>query len=189
MKKLFIGSLAVLGVVYLLGVGVLLSRPAGESSQPDSVGSIQNLNPNATTTTQVYMTAGTATTTLMSRAEQAESIAISALIVSSTTQPSLRWRYECSENGVDWYAIVAPLNVNATTTNMTGDFSEYSFVATASSTAGTSQKVGANTRYFIHSQPVSIACTYARGVFYVPAGAPAINGAFDLVLQGVGDTR
>ena len=84
------------------------------------------------TTSPKYMTGGTATTTITLLGGSSY-VTTNYLVRSSTTPPTLGYRFEASEDGVDWYTISTPTNELATTTIVTQADQRWTF---ASSTSG-----------------------------------------------------
>lgn len=178
-----IGAVA-LAIAAALILSFSLSTHRADANQ--SYFTISQLNSSATTT-QVYITAGTATTTLNAAngdgSTALESAIVNFQITSSTTPPSLSIRPEVSRDGIDWYPMPQALNLNATTTLMTAGSMDYKWTGMASSTdmAGSGTPEATSTVSNLHgaryhgSLILSTPEPYVRVKFYVPAGAPAIS--------------
>jgi hypothetical protein len=89
-------------------------------------------------------------------------------LTSTSTPATLKWRYEFSQDGIDWYPESVELSTNATTTVVVRDFKEYSWLfasstaGSASTTLGTSQKLVS----------VPTPTRFVRTVFYLASGSP-----------------
>lgn len=81
----------------------------------------------------------------------------------TSTPPTLKWRYEYSQDAIDWYAEDIELTTNASTTVHVRDFAEHSWVF-ASTTAGTAS----NSR-ILKKIDVKTPLRYVRAVFYLPS--------------------
>ena len=136
---------------------------------PAEVRSTNTQNPYSTTT-RTYTTGGTGTSTLAMFTESIEQIDFNFLLKSSSTPPQARWRYEYSENGLDWFADDNTITANATTTVVTQNFAEFTWNF-ASSTAGTSNTQDNNK----HVRLKDINSKYTRIVFYLAPGSPAAD--------------
>ena len=87
-------------------------------------------------------------------------------LTATSTPPTLMWRYEYSQDGIDWYAEDIELNTSATTTIHVRDFAEHSWVF-ASSTAGTNSSSKS-----LKKLDVSTPLRFVRAVFYLPTNSP-----------------
>lgn len=147
-------------------------------------------NGSAATTTLTYMAAGVGTTTLIydsytpSGFSPKTDSALVTFIVDATstiTQPRVNARVEyaldtgancsLSPTTCDWFPITSATNANASTTSMTGDFSDMQWTISTSTTdqGGSSQYIAAatSTKYLSFNLPTPT--RYARIKFYVPA--------------------
>jgi hypothetical protein len=123
------------------------------------------------TTTIAYLTPGAGTTTLAFNSVFADTVDLDIIQKASSTLSILKWRYEYSDNGIDWYGDNIENTTNATTTVVVRDFSEYSWTF-ASSTAGTSGATSASgDRALKHVRVPDFSARYFRVVFYVPPGS------------------
>lgn len=93
---------------------------------------------------------------------------------SSSTAPTLKFRREISQDGIDWYPDSVVLASNATTTALAGNFGEYS-ISFATTTDNVNNPPGSGTNIRLHfSIAIASPTRYTRFVFYVPAGG--VNG-------------
>jgi ABC-type phosphate transport system substrate-binding protein len=104
-----------------------------------------------------------------------DSASIAIQLMSSTTPPTLKWRYEYSQDAIDWYSEDVELNTNATTTIHVRDFKEHSWLF-ASSTAGTSGQLAGTTEFATSSRALKLVnvptpTRYVRAVFYLASGS------------------
>lgn len=137
----------------------------------------QNAYSNAATTTVVYMTPGTATTTLSYDAGSAASNSgadgafLLVQYTASTSINILRMRIEHSQDNIDWYPetvnnIGQAVNSNATSTQLFGDASAYKWQV-SSTTASTDGLMGSGTAGRIHlSMEIKTPTRYTRVIFW-----------------------
>ena len=136
------------------------------------------------TTTPSYMTAGAATTTLTfdswarsgtNQTDQGNTLAIDSAVLllqqTSTSTPStLRWTYEFSQDGIDWYADSIDLTTNATTTITVRTFKEYSWVFASSTPGGVKNPLNRALKMVDVPTPLR----FTRAIIYLaPASAAA----------------
>lgn len=72
-------------------------------SNTDSAFIVKGTNTKEATTTPVYMTPGTATTTLTVSKDKGSVPALFIAFTASTSPAILNWDYQFSNNGIDWY--------------------------------------------------------------------------------------
>lgn len=87
-------------------------------------------------------------------------------LTATSTPPTLEWRYEYSQDGIDWYSDDIALTSNASTTVHVRDFAEHSWVF-ASSTGGTSTN-----SLSLRKIDVKTPTRYVRAVFSLVPGSP-----------------
>ena len=87
-------------------------------------------------------------------------------LTATSTAPTLEWRYEYSQDGIDWYSDDIALTSNASTTVHVRDFAEHMWVF-ASSTGGTSSNSIA-----LKKLDVETPLRFTRAVFYLLPGSP-----------------
>lgn len=156
----------------LISAGYSIPAYANPSQTPP----IKSLN-NTASTTQVYMTPGTATTTLtydsfsVSTDTKFDQVTIAMQVHASGTPVTVKFRVEDSYNGIDWYPRSTTITTG-TTTIVSGSFSEYSIqIATSSDLlGGTGAVLGVTTR--VHQEvTVDTPMRYSRYIFYLPPGS------------------
>ena len=64
---------------------------------------LENHKSNISTTTPIYLTASGASTTVEFYTGDADLLSINLLAVASSTSAKLIWKYEYSDNMIDWY--------------------------------------------------------------------------------------
>lgn len=122
------------------------------------------------TTTLSYLSPGAATTTLSYDSLDGDSSKIDELTLAiqytaSTTGPTLKLRFEDSPDNINWYPRSEFHNTNATTTLLSGNFSEYQLtVATTTDNGGSGTSARIHTSFTVKSP-----MRYVRAIFYVPA--------------------
>lgn len=164
MKK-FLAIVSVCAGVFLTLLAVISFNTAS-ANRSSLVYAYQNDNTKATTSIS-YMTAGVSTTTSQTfKTALADQLDLNIMMVASSTASTLNWRYEFSDNNVDWYTESGDTTSNATTSIITRDGKIYSWVF-ASSTSGT----GNATRAFQHIKIKDIAAAYTRVIFFIPPGS------------------
>jgi hypothetical protein len=134
------------------------------------------------TTTTAFMSPGNATTSIQIVSNQSVGIDSAYVFVqyrASSTGPTLKYRIEHSQDGIDWYGQLVPTNTNATTTTVVGSAAGYN-IAFSTSTAPTDGIPGflnatsSNPR--LHgSFSITTPTRYTRVIYFVPAGGG--NGA------------
>lgn len=147
--------------------------------------------PSATiaTTSPQYMRQGStiATSTLYMTTDGNSAVQFNIIVDSSTTLPTLNYRYEYSSNynvytgNGDWYAETA----TSTSQGTLGQDQSYQWNATASSTAGTAYTTATDTFWYIRTPSKPISSIFTRTVFWLPASAPKIN----LKVEAVGSSE
>ena len=184
---LLLGTLLLASALYFYG------RQALGTSSPATA---CNLSGNPATTSPVFMTPGRATTTLTCNVSRVDSFTLLAMLVASSTDTEFQFRVERSLNNSDYFAEVFSVNELASTTRLTGDFSQYT-IRYATSTGGTSQTVGfgsgsgtgSTTANFIHFSIPTLGADYVRVVSYLRREnnltATTTNGA--IWMQGIRD--
>ena len=154
--------------------------PSTVSANPSQTPPTKSLN-NTASTTQVYMTPGTATSTItydsfsVGADTKFNGMTIAVQVHASGTAPILKVRAEDSPDCINWYPRSVVITT-ATTTIVTGSFNEYQIpIATSTAQLGgtsiaSSSVLGITPR--VH-QAVTIdapmRCT--RAIFYVPQGS------------------
>lgn len=127
---------------------------------------------SSATTTLAYLSPGNATTTLSYDSYSGDFVKIDKLTLAlqytaSSTGPTLKVRLEDSMDNVNWYPRAVAINStlqNATTTMLTGAFSEYQWTVATSTDNG-----GSGTSARVHSSfVVDAPMRYVRAIFYVP---------------------
>lgn len=164
-KILVTSSLAIAFLVALSfsGVNSVGANPLLFYSQPV----------NFASTSVIYMSPGTATTTNVidsSRVGPGYAIDSASLLIefiASSTASTLKWKFEFSQDGIDWYSDNQELSTNATTTTQVRDFKEFSWTF-ASTTVGTQTAPQSTGRKLIS---VPTPTRFTRTVFYLPAGS------------------
>lgn len=134
---------------------------------------------SSATTSPNYMTAGTATTTLSVDAHEfgeSSKIDNASLLVqfhaSSSIASTLNFRFQFSDDNVNWYNENEVLNINATTTRISHGFHEYTWLQAASTTEKST--IGNGTATSSQSSRLISLPTptrYIRTLFYVPIGS------------------
>lgn len=127
------------------------------------------------TTTRASLSAGTGTSTLTCNMGIAgdgtqvwDSAKLAIQLTASSTATELRWRYEYSNDGVDWYAdTVNNAAATATTTIEVRTFKEYSWLFASSTPGGITTPQGRALKYV----DVPVGAKYVRVVFYLPPGS------------------
>lgn len=164
MKK-FLAISAVCVSMFLTFAAIFMFNSAS-ANRSALVYKYQNDNTKATTSI-AYMTAGTGTTTSPTFVTAlADQLDLNIVLSASSTASTLNWRYEFSDNNVDWYTEAGDTTSNATTSILTRDGKIYSWTF-ASSTTGS----GNDTRAFQHVKIKDIAAAYTRVIFFLPAGS------------------
>lgn len=186
MKKSLLSFLLVLSVVVFGGfVGSALLGPNKTAKGANAlIFSSTNIllpqtnkdfaNPFASTSV-FFLQPGLGTTSIAVNTSQADQLALNILFRASTTPATLKWRYEYSSNGVDWYADDGFL-ATSTITSVVPAFSEYSWTFSTSTQGPAGSDTG--TTGFKHIQLLNIASPMVRAVFYLPAGSS--NGAINV---------
>lgn len=169
---------------YLAGIALIsILIVSAISFHAQSVRAVQNnydvrstnsSNPLSTTTRAYINSGGTGTTTLSLYTVASDQVDFNFLVKSSTTPAQANWRYEYSENAVDWFSDDIALNSSATSTQHVRTFADHNWLV-ATSTGGSSN----TTDSFKHAQLLNVNSTYTRVVFYATPG----SGAFDLWIQ------
>lgn len=146
----------------------------------------------AATTSLVYMSAGTATTTLTLDTActrytgntdvytgETDTVLIQ-YSASSSLSTQLKTRMEISQDNIDWYALTNPISANATTTFVTGNYADYNIPFSTTTpyidfggtgTTATSSAVVISGRFMTSIVVQQPSARYIRFVFYVPTGA------------------
>jgi hypothetical protein len=162
-------GLAILGVLIIVPYFVTANQSI---FQPKIATSSATTSPN-------YMTTGTATTTLSMDAHsfgESSKIDNASLLVqfhaSSSLASTLNFRFQFSDDNINWYDENEVLNSNATTTQITHGFHEYTWLQAASTTEKSTIGNGTATSSQ-SSRLISIPTPtrYVRTLFYVPAGS------------------
>lgn len=137
------------------------------------------------TTSATYMSAGKATTTITMSTDGTDTLSPNIDIVSTSSLPRLAYRYESSQNGIDWYADLTSTNNMATTGLMTSLDSNFLWQATATSTSGTSEDIATglatSTRWMLRMPSHDIKSSWTRMVLWIPIGAPAVTVKAEIV--------
>lgn len=173
MKKIIL--LGIIAVILALG-GLYSTRVFGVTAPTSKI------QTSVATSTPVYMTAGTATTTLyLSSDPMITSVGLGVVIGSSSTPPKLNYRFEFSNDNVDWF----PMVVSTTSPDVLYPGLTYQIVTTASSTATdltTGNAVvsygltGTTTYWFVRTPQISINnSAYGRVVITSPIGNKPIS--------------
>ncbi len=134
------------------------------------------------TTSPTYMTPGTGTTTVTldnlakGGTYASDSASLNFQLTASTSidgiYPTVKFRLEGSQDGIDWYSQANYLNTTGTTTILTGTSGDYQ-VFFASSTSNIS--ASATTTRVNQSIIVQTPMRYTRAVFYVPFNLNSAN--------------
>lgn len=169
-------SLAVMIVIFavaFLSYSVAVANPSEFCSK----------NTSGATSSPAYMTAGTATTTLTldNCSDERTAIDTASLLIhfsSSTTPPTLKWRYQFSQDNIDWYEEDVALNSNATTTEAVRTFHEYSWLY-----ASTTPLAGGTSEDALKLVTVPVPTRYVRAVFYLPAGSSPADVWADFIVK------
>lgn len=164
----------------LVGVYAFITVPKVEANPPSFVrspisGQITGL-PLTSTTTNNYITAGGVASTLEFDSAPGgtlygsdSAILLMQYTATSSAMNSLKMRVEFSQDRVDWYPASTAINntaINATTTQLTGNFAEYQWTVATSTDNGGS---GISSR--IHQSLVIPTPTrYGRVKFYSVTG-------------------
>jgi hypothetical protein len=158
-----------IGFVALIVTIVVTAIPAG--ANPSQF--FPTKETASATTTLVYMTPGTATTTLSYDSYQGDAVKIDQLTLAiqytastTATAPTLKLRLEDSMDNINWYPRASVLNSLATSTQITGNFGEYLWNV-SSSTATDFGGSGTATRMHT-SLVVDAPMRYVRAKFYTP---------------------
>lgn len=170
--------------IVLLGVaGVAFANQSYFSSQAKS---------SVATTTIAFMTPGTATTTVLYDSYQqfgtnetssytprtTDGSALLIQFTATTTTSVLGWRYEYSDDGVDWYGdSYVPTISNATTTGTQSltNINQYTWTFSSSTNFCDSTVSTATNNRGCKVVNVQTPTRYVRAVFFLPTGSS--NGA------------
>lgn len=140
---------------------------------PLTIGTTTPASASSTLATYSIIRAGAATSTSQILNSYAAgtygSLDSAVLFIQATatgTAPIVKWRYEYSQDAIDWYSESIETTTNATTTVVSQTAKEYQW-AWASTTAGTAN--GTSTNFKMVNVPTPT--RYVRAVFYLPAGS------------------
>lgn len=133
-----------------------------------------NITKPLATTTLNYLSPGVGTTTLSLYTADNDQIGLNILFNASSTASTLKWRYEFSVDGTNWFAQDNGLSTTATTTVLTNTNTDYSWTF-ASSTQGSSQTTASISTSFKHVDLLNVGSPFTRIVFFMPIGST--NGA------------
>lgn len=160
----------VLWLIVVLPLIMILSMPWHVGANPSQFAPTKE---SATaTTTLLYLSPGNATSTMSYDSYSGDSVKIDKLSLNiqytaSTTGPTLKMRMEDSTDNINWYPRSVAINStldNATTTMITGNFSEYQWTVSTTTDNG-----GSGTSARVHtSLVVDAPQRYVRVKFYVP---------------------
>ncbi len=157
----------------LIASSLILVGPIGiaQASTKISVVSTNTQAPYSTTTRAYLISGGNATTTLGFYTDNADQVDFNLILESTTTPPHAAWRYEYSENNIDWFSDDVAITTNATSTVHVGTYAEqlWNFASTTGGTANGS------TTDFKHVQLLNLNTAFMRIVFYLIPGSPAAN--------------
>jgi hypothetical protein len=181
LKKHVVPIVLIAAGLFLAILAVLLYAPMRTNANPSKV-TIYSTDPDfastspshIATSTLNFMRPGTATTTLSAPIDGIDQVDLFILFKASTTNSTLRWRYEYSHNNVDWYLgqeEMVPTEATSTV-NVPATFTEYAWKY-ASSTAEAS--AGNADTAFKRVQVKDLGARYMRVKFYLPTGSA--NGA------------
>src|SRR3990167_1482831 len=169
--KIILLGLGVIGTIFLIS-----SMTDNKSDNPfgslTSIRSNRNLfNPTLSTctatTSPTFINNGTGNIVLGGFSTgDVDSVALNILALSTTTPPTLKYRYEFSDNLIDWYPETRTLTEFASTTQVAGTFREFS-VSLASSTGGTSVFSAPTSTILVQTPHHSFTSAFTRVAFYV----------------------
>lgn len=169
--------LAVLAVIVIICVVTFIGHSIPRASATATTFNVWPPIYNGTNTPPYFshLKAGVSTTTTTSldsyvsgtnKALDNGTASLLLTLTATSTPPVLKWRFEFSQDGVDWYPESVELVANATTTVVVRDFKEYSW-AFASSTAGSFSDSKA-----LKLISVPTPTRFVRTVFYLATGSP-----------------
>ena|SRR3990167_5053619 len=170
-------------IAWLFGLIVLLGGGYTAGDRLGYFNTDSNCRTGTATTSLLWMTPGTATTTLTCTTGSASNLRVNAILVGSSSQSThYRYRVERSMNNIDWYTDLNTLTQSATTTAVTGQFADnvIAFSTSTNPIAGTSQDIGfggrgTTTANFVNFNIPTLGSKYTRVVFYLTIGGR--NGA------------
>lgn len=197
-KKIIAVGFSILAIAIIIGIASKSPTPVSAATGLQCVASTNTLIATTSknygncfsTSTSLFLTPGAGTSTLSFYSQNIDQVGLNIAFAASSSLSRLNWRREVSSNGNDWYSVGDLVtNAPATSTNVTADFMEYSWLF-ASSTAGTS--IASTTvsgfvavpvsQAFKHVDVYNLQSPYTRFVFYVPAGST--NGAINVHILG-----
>ena len=161
---------------YLLAIPVIALMAIGiysfDKKEADANPSVFQVTQTAVATTTVtYMSAGTATTTITHDSLQnrfaTDGAALMIQLKASSTATTLKWKYEFSQDGIDWFQDNQELTTNATTTVQVRDSKEFSWVFASS----TPNNGGTGSDFGLKLVNVPTPARFTRAVFYLPVGS------------------
>lgn len=181
MKKIYISIF----ILILLAVAGLSFRVDSATKKAEANPSVFNIKPpltvgtttpftaSSTFATYQYLKAGVSTSTTNVLDSWAagtygalDSASLFVQLTATSTPPTLRWRYEFSQDAIDWYSEDIELTTNASTTVHVRDYKEHSWVFASTTANGLA---GVNRAHKLLSVPTPT--RYVRVVFYLPTGS------------------
>lgn len=179
------------GIALLLFVGYALLSTKSKSQDPNA-GSTSltmnsaNSNVQATTTpNRGWMLPGRSTTTITSSSEGFDNVSLNIFVESTSSLPKLGWRYEYSQNNIDWYYEPDPINdLTPTSTLLSTIPLEWNYSPAASTTLGTSLQGQSTSTFFVSAPTQPIVSKYIRAVVYLRPGSGSARVIANMILGG-----
>lgn len=165
MKKYIITAVVILTILVL---GNSVAKSAGLYYIPSAAYSVAS-------TTSTYVIGGTATTTKTITSDGFQQVSWLVALASSSTPPTLCWKNEYSNNGIDWYT-----ESNATSTYVHNNLEKTECWTYATTTASEFISLGSDgvTRFIGRRIIVpNLDTTYTRTLFSVN---PGVNARLDV---------
>ncbi len=164
-----------MGLVIILCAVVYTARTNTVKANP--LGTRPSVQTALATTTQITLTPGTGTTTLVHNAFASglNRLSTGALLQFQVTATSsatvIKFRIEYSTDNIDWYPISYQGTSNATTTALADNFTEYTWrpaTTTLQDTGGTATTSPSGAGRFNQAMFINTYAQYTRVKFYMP---------------------
>ena len=185
-KKILIGLgiLLLLSLLYAFGGNVKSVLLGSSSIRSNTTNSFQPQLTTCTlgTTTPNYLKSGDSDRILGPFAGgDADKISMNIFSLSTSTPARLKYRYEFSDNLIDWYPETVTLAANSTTTAIS-NYVEYP-INLASSTYGTSLFSAPTTTVLLQTPEHSFTSKFAKVAFFVQSGSTGLQFCADANLR------
>lgn len=163
----------IIGLVVIASVGLMVTQV--DANAPYFLRVFSNVLATpatfyTSTSTPVFMSPGTATTTVVMNSQFTgyDEAALLIQLTSSTTATELRWIYQFSQDAKDWYDESVENSTNATTTNvsMTPKVYRWVFASSTDIRGGTGIANTIARKLVMVPTPTQ----YTRVIFYIPIG-------------------